>query len=86
TNLRKVNNAARLAVRTLLWFMITSLIAVAIGLVIGLVTNPGSGTGLTPADGEKPQHTGSWIDFLTGIVPTDIITPFSQLQVLQIVF
>lgn len=36
TNLRKVNNAARLASRTLLWFMITSLIAVAIGLVIGL--------------------------------------------------
>ncbi len=42
TNLRKVNNAARLASRTLLWFMITSLIAVAIGLVIGLVTNPGA--------------------------------------------
>ncbi|MGX1118842.1 Na+/H+-dicarboxylate symporter [Streptomyces ambofaciens] len=86
TNLRKVNNAARLASRTLLWFMITSLIAVAIGLVIGLVTNPGSGTGLTPADGAKPEHTGSWIDFLTGIVPTDVITPFTELNVLQIVF
>ncbi|MGW0813263.1 dicarboxylate/amino acid:cation symporter [Streptomyces viridiviolaceus] len=86
TNLRKVNNAARLASRTLLWFMITSLIAVAIGLVIGLVTNPGAGTGLTPADGAKPEHTGSWIDFLTGIVPTDVITPFTELNVLQIVF
>ncbi|MER8224053.1 dicarboxylate/amino acid:cation symporter [Streptomyces sp. NPDC094143] len=86
TNLRKVNNAARLASRTLLWFMITSLIAVSIGLVIGLVTNPGSGTGLTPKDGAKPQTTGSWIDFLTGIVPTDVITPFTQLNVLQIVF
>ncbi len=86
TNLRKVNNAARLASRTLLWFMITSLIAVAIGLVIGLVTNPGAGTGLTPADGAKPENTGSWIDFLTGIVPTDVITPFTELNVLQIVF
>ncbi|MFE9249983.1 dicarboxylate/amino acid:cation symporter [Streptomyces sp. NPDC007088] len=86
TNLRKVNNAARLAVRTLLWFMITSLIAVAIGLVIGLVTNPGSGTGLTPADGGKPQHTGSWIDFLTGIIPQNVIAPFTELNVLQIVF
>ena len=47
TNLRNVHNAARLATRTLLWFMATSLIAVAIGLVIGLLTNPGSGTGLT---------------------------------------
>lgn len=86
TNLRKVNNAARLASRTLLWFMVTSLIAVAIGLVIGLVTDPGAGTGLTPADGGTPEKTGSWIDFLTGIVPTDVITPFTELNVLQIVF
>ncbi|MEU3262553.1 dicarboxylate/amino acid:cation symporter [Streptomyces bacillaris] len=86
TNLRKVNNAARLATRTLLWFMITSLIAVAIGLLIGLLTNPGSGTGLTPKDGELPSRSGSWIDFLTGIVPTNVITPFAELNVLQIVF
>ncbi|GGU64124.1 sodium:proton antiporter [Streptomyces albospinus] len=86
TNLRQVNNAARLATRTLLWFMVTSLIAVAIGLAIGLLTHPGAGTGLTPKDGKLPQHTGSWIDFLTGIVPTDVITPFTQLNVLQIVF
>lgn len=86
TNLRKVNNAARLASRTLLWFLITSLIAVAIGLGIGLVTNPGAGTGLTPADGGMPEKTGSWLDFLTGIVPTDVITPFTELNVLQIVF
>lgn len=86
TNLRKVTNAARLATRTLLWFMITSLIAVAIGIVIGLVTNPGAGTGLTPKDGAAPENTGSWIDFLTGIVPTDVITPFTELNVLQIVF
>lgn len=86
TNLRKVNNAARLASRTLLWFMITSLIAVAIGLAIGLITSPGAGTGLSPADGSLPEKTGSWIDFLTGIVPTDVITPFTELNVLQIVF
>ncbi|MEV0689498.1 dicarboxylate/amino acid:cation symporter [Streptomyces sp. NPDC050388] len=86
TNLRKVNNAARLASRTLLWFLVTSLIAVTIGLVIGLVTNPGAGTGLTPADGGEPEKTGSWLDFLTGIVPTDVITPFTELNVLQIVF
>ncbi|MFC9883497.1 dicarboxylate/amino acid:cation symporter [Streptomyces libani] len=86
TNLRQVNNAARLASRTLLWFMVTSLIAVAIGLAIGLLSNPGAGTGLTPKDGKAPDEAGSWIDFLTGIVPTDIITPFTELNVLQIVF
>jgi Na+/H+-dicarboxylate symporter len=86
TNLRNVHNAARLATRTLLWFMATSLIAVAIGLFIGLVTNPGSGTGLSAEAAAKPEESGSWLDFLTGIIPTDIITPFTELQVLQIVF
>ncbi|MEU4270927.1 dicarboxylate/amino acid:cation symporter [Streptomyces sp. NPDC026092] len=86
TNLRKVNNAARLAAQTLVWFMITSLIAVAIGLALGLLTNPGAGTGLTPQDGKLPKREGTWIDFLTGIIPTDVITPFTELNVLQIVF
>ncbi|MCC3770343.1 dicarboxylate/amino acid:cation symporter [Streptomyces sp. UNOC14_S4] len=86
TNLRNVSNAARLATRTLMWFMITSLIAVTIGLVIGLLTDPGAGTGLTPADGKQPKKHGSWLDFITGIVPTDVITPFTKLEVLQIVF
>nr|WP_107081815.1 dicarboxylate/amino acid:cation symporter [Streptomyces sp. SBT349] len=86
TNLRNVSNAARLAGRTLLWFLATSLIAVAIGLTIGLLTNPGDGTGLTPADGAAPETEGSWLDFLTGIVPTDVVTPFADLEVLQIVF
>lgn len=86
TNLRNVHNAARLATRTLLWFMATSLIAVAIGLLIGLVTNPGSGTGLSAEDAAKPDTHGSWLDFLTGIIPKDVVTPFTELQVLQIVF
>ncbi|MDT0268086.1 dicarboxylate/amino acid:cation symporter [Streptomyces sp. DSM 44915] len=86
TNLRQVSNAARLAARTLLWFLITSLVAVAIGLTIGLLTNPGSSSNLGPEDGALPQSEGSWLDFLTGIIPTDVITPFTELNVLQIVF
>ncbi|WP_258396720.1 dicarboxylate/amino acid:cation symporter [Streptomyces sp. Amel2xB2] len=86
TNLRNVHNAARLATRTLLWFMSTSLIAVAIGLLIGLLTGPGSGTGLSAKSAAEPEESGSWLDFLTGIVPTDVITPFTELHVLQIVF
>ncbi|NYI05817.1 dicarboxylate/amino acid:cation symporter [Allostreptomyces psammosilenae] len=86
TNLRNLNNAARLAGRTLMWFLITSLIAVAIGIVIGLVTSPGTGTGLSTEGAEAPETTGSWVDFLTGIIPTNIVTAFTEVNVLQIVF
>ncbi|MFI6985690.1 dicarboxylate/amino acid:cation symporter [Embleya sp. NPDC050154] len=85
-NLRNVNNAARLAARTLLWFLITSLIAVAIGLTIGLVTNPGDGFKLPADPGKAPKTNGDWLDFITGIVPTNIVTAFSEVKVLQIVF
>lgn len=86
--LRQVTNAARLAVRTLLWFMATSLIAVTIGLLIGLITSPGRGVHLAVA-GAKPvaaDDTGSWTDFLTGIIPTNVVSAFSSNNVLQIVF
>ncbi|GCD98985.1 sodium:proton antiporter [Embleya hyalina] len=85
-NLRNVNNAARLAARTLMWFLITSLIAVAIGLTIGLITNPGDGFKLPADPGKAPKTNGDWLDFLTGIIPTNIVTAFSEVKVLQIVF
>ena len=37
-NLKQVSNAARLAGQTLLWFAITALISVAIGIGLGLLT------------------------------------------------
>jgi len=85
-NLRNVTNAARLAVRTLLWFLVTSLIAVGIGLALGLLTNPGEGAGLSTSGLKAPEKAGSWVDFLTGIIPTNIATSFVEVNVLQIVF
>jgi Na+/H+-dicarboxylate symporter len=70
--LRQVANAARLATRTLLWFGITSLIAVVIGIGLGLIVNPGRGVVLDPAGAEAPSTQGSWTDFLTGLVPANV--------------
>lgn len=72
-NLRQVSNAARLAVQTLLWFMVTSLIAVAIGLAIGLLTHPGRSADVTSEGASYDGGTGSWLDFLTGLVPENFL-------------
>ena len=72
-NLRQVTNAARLAVQTLVWFAITALIAVTIGIVIGLLTNPGSRATITTAGAQAPSHSGSWLDFLSSIVPANVL-------------
>ncbi|WP_395858475.1 dicarboxylate/amino acid:cation symporter [Arthrobacter echini] len=71
-NLRAVTNAARLAGRTLLWFAITALIAVVIGIGLGLVFQPGAGTGAAQPD-EYTGNTGSWWAFLTGLIPANVL-------------
>jgi Na+/H+-dicarboxylate symporter len=71
-NLKQVSNAARLAGQTLLWFALTALIAVGIGIGLGLLTEPGRNSSVDAAAQAAPEKTGGWFDFLTGIVPGNI--------------
>ncbi len=72
-NLRQVSNAARLAAQTLLWFAITALIAVTIGIGLGLLTEPGRNSSVDAAGATDPGTTGGWWDFLTGLVPGNVL-------------
>jgi Na+/H+-dicarboxylate symporter len=72
-NLKQVSNAARLAGQTLLWFGITALIAVAIGIGLGLLTQPGSHSSVDAAAATAPETTGSWWDFMLGLVPANFL-------------
>lgn len=72
-NLRKVTNAARLAVSTLLWFAFTALIAVLIGIVLGLIVQPGNHVDANAVEAAAPASQGSWLAFLTGLVPENIL-------------
>ncbi|EQB30609.1 dicarboxylate/amino acid:cation symporter [Sphingobium ummariense] len=68
-NLRALDNAARLAGQTLLWFAITALIAVVIGLAIGLIVQPGASLHGTALPVKQADSIGGWLDFLKGLVP-----------------
>jgi Na+/H+-dicarboxylate symporter len=91
-NLRQVTNAARLATQTLVWFMITSLVAVGVGITIGLATNPGRAADVTAKGAAYDGTTGSWLDFLTGLVPqnflglsvSDSVPSFNVLQIVVV--
>jgi len=72
-NLRELNNAAKLVWQTLLRFAITALIAVAIGIALGLIIQPGVHTAVTEAAARAPSSTGSWLDFLKGLIPSNFI-------------
>ncbi|CAN7283095.1 dicarboxylate/amino acid:cation symporter [Phenylobacterium sp. LjRoot164] len=72
-NLRQLQNAAALVWRTLMWFAVTALIAVSIGIVLALVLKPGLNTTVAAAAAEVPRTSGSWLDFLTGLVPSNML-------------
>jgi Na+/H+-dicarboxylate symporter len=71
--LRDLENAARLVTRTLLWFALTALIAVTIGIALGLLIQPGIHAGVDPATARAPSSSGSWLDFLKGLVPANFL-------------
>ncbi len=71
--LAQVANAARLAVKTLQWFAITALISVTIGITLGLLTNPGSNASVDAAGAAASDTQGTWTDFLTGIIPGNVL-------------
>lgn len=71
-NLRTLNNAAKLVWQTLLWFAITALIAVVIGIALGLIIQPGINAAVTEAAAKAPASTGSWLDFLRGLFPVNV--------------
>ncbi|WP_241895176.1 dicarboxylate/amino acid:cation symporter [Glutamicibacter sp. BW78] len=71
-NLSQVTNAARLAWRTILWFGITALIAVLIGMGLGTFIRPGANTG-QGAPEDYVGKTGDWWAFLTGLIPENFL-------------
>ncbi len=72
-NLATLTNAAKLVWQTLLWFAITSLIAVVIGIALGLIIQPGIGSAVSHEAAKAPSYTGSWLDFLKGLIPANIL-------------
>jgi Na+/H+-dicarboxylate symporter len=82
--------AARLGGKTLLWFAITSFIAVLIGIVLGLIFRPGTGVRVTPSEATvdrlAQRAQGDWWTFIKDLVPDNFIAAFADGQVLQVVF
>ncbi|MGG6462501.1 dicarboxylate/amino acid:cation symporter [Solilutibacter silvestris] len=68
---------AALAGRTFLWFAITAVLAVGVGLAAGYVFQPGVGVGvLQVASDYKPKEVPGVLDMLLNIVPSN---PFAAL-------
>ncbi len=70
-NLQNLSNAAKLVWQTLLWFAITALISVVIGIALGLIIQPGLNSSVAATAAHAPSSSGSWLDFLKGLIPVN---------------
>src|SRR5690606_38837823 len=79
-------NAARLGVRTLVWFALTSLLAVLVGIGFGHLINPGLGLADLPLGEVRARDIPTPMEVLIGVVPVNPFAALAEGEVLQIIF
>ncbi|GLW65707.1 sodium:proton antiporter [Actinomadura rubrobrunea] len=82
--LRGVGGVARLTAKTLGWFVVTSAIATAIGLAVGLLLRPGEGLGRLASESTETDPV-TWTQVLRNLFPSNIVNAMSEGNVLGVV-
>lgn len=82
------SDPGRVSVKVIVGYMITSILAIAIGALSFNLLRPGSfGVLESICEGLSTDALHlSFVDTLIGIVPTDVVTPFLNLDAAQLVF
>ncbi len=75
----------RIGLTTIVFYVVTTLIAITIGLVIVFVIKPGVGMDSSIPGGYESGNTQSLMDFLFSIVPSNPFASFAKGEVLQII-
>jgi aerobic C4-dicarboxylate transport protein len=89
-SVRSAAKVGRVGGLALGYFLTMSTLALALGLVVGNLLQPGSGLQITPeiraAGAAAGGESGSTTDFLLGIIPTTLFSALTSGQILQTLF
>ena len=91
SDLKKVG---RVAGKAMLYFVTFSTLALVVGLVVGNFVQPGAGLNIDPAtldgsavaDYASKAHDTTIVGFLSGIIPTTVVSAFADGNILQVLF
>ncbi|MCP4315569.1 MAG: dicarboxylate/amino acid:cation symporter [Hyphomicrobiales bacterium] len=75
----------RIGAKSLGLYLITTAIAIAIGLIVGIVLQPGAGIDMAAAVAATPKESPGFIATLVGIVPKNPVGAMSSGNILQII-
>jgi aerobic C4-dicarboxylate transport protein len=92
-SLGNLTQAGRLGVKALAYFITMTLIALAIGLVVINVIDPGAGLNVTPDPADAKETLGSLqetpsgvVAFLLHIIPDTFVGAFAEGEIIQVLF
>lgn len=90
--MRDMNKVGRVGIRALLYFEVVSTLALAIGLVVVHVIEPGAGMNIDASTLDAKSlsayttaaKSGGAVDFLLNIIPTSVVDAFAKGNILQV--
>jgi len=85
-SVRQAAKVGRVGGLALGYFLVMSTFALAIGLVVGNLVQPGEGINITPGEVPAGEEAAGTVDFLLGIIPTTLVSPLVGDSVLSTLF
>ncbi|MEM7445184.1 MAG: dicarboxylate/amino acid:cation symporter [Pseudomonadota bacterium] len=85
TALRDLQKMGRIGIKTVGLYLLTTAVAITIGLFFGTIFQPGAGIDLTSVSDAVPTEAPSILDTLIGLIPSNPITAAAEGHVLQII-
>ena len=85
-SIAKAATVGRVGGLALGYFMLMSTFALAIGLVVGNILQPGEGLDIGSAEYEVSGEPTSTSDFLLGVIPTTLVSALTSGSILQVLF
>lgn len=85
TSLKDPVRMGRIGIKTIGWYLVTTAFAVVIGLIFGLVFQPGSGVEQAAAATVAAKELPSVVDTFLNLVPTNPVAALSSGNILQII-
>jgi len=87
-SLGNVRNLGRIGLRTFIYYAVTTLLAVGVGLILVNLLKPGEGVSLGQTTGfaQPARETPSAVDIIRDIVPKNIFEAMAKEKVLSVIF
>ncbi|HET7579679.1 MAG TPA: dicarboxylate/amino acid:cation symporter [Bacillales bacterium] len=85
-NQAKLSNLGRMGGKVFVYYLLTSALAIVVGLLVANIFDPGSGLSLSGDEQFKVPENPGVVSVILNIVPDNIVAAFSQLNMLGIIF